>query len=113
MNLKTLRQLLKVCADDKRLRIINALSNRELVVKDICSLIKSTQPTVSKHLANLRMLRVVVDRREGNLVYYRLNNNPDSPQRQLVDFIVSQFSQLVVFQEDKKEVRNRGRRKKI
>lgn len=107
MTLKTLRQLLKACADDTRLRIINALSDRELTVKSICALTKSTQPTVSKHLAKLRLLKIVSDRREGNLVYYCLNRDPDSPQRRIVSFIVSQFSDIEIFERDKKEVRRR------
>lgn len=107
MTLKTLRQLLKACADDTRLRIINVLSYRELTVKSICSLVKSTQPAVSRHLARLRLLKIVSDRREGNLVYYCLNHDSDSPQRRIVSFIVSQFSDIEIFENDKKEVRRR------
>lgn len=105
MSLKMLRQLLKGCADDKRLRIINVLSKKEMPVNEICLLIKSTQPTISKHLAKLRMLKIVVDRREGNSVYYRLNNNPDSAQYKIIEFIISNFAGLEAFAKDKSKVK--------
>ena len=50
MNLKTLRQILKACADDTRLRILNILKEKELTVKEICATLKISQPMISKHL---------------------------------------------------------------
>ncbi|MBU1122642.1 MAG: metalloregulator ArsR/SmtB family transcription factor [Candidatus Omnitrophota bacterium] len=105
MNLKLLRQVLKACAEDTRLRIINVLKTGEVPVGEICSLIKAKQSAVSKHLARLRLLKIVIDRREGNTIYYRLNDNRESMQNRITSFINSQFSDIEVFVEDRKEER--------
>lgn len=112
MSLKTLRQIFKSCGDDTRLRILNLLKGRELPVTKICSSLNISQPTISKHLARLRLLRIVIDRREGNSVYYRLNTNVDSPQGKIVTFIVSQFQDLQTFKRDK-EVIEKEERKEV
>lgn len=90
MNLRKLRQILKVLGDDTRLRIINILNRRELTVKDICNILKISQPAISKHLFRLRLLKVVLDKREGNFVYYRLNTASD--EGEIVKFLVTKDS---------------------
>ena len=105
VNLKLLRQIFKACSDDTRLRIINVLDEKELTVKDICAVLKIRQPTVSKHLMGLRLLKLVFDRRRGNLVFYRLNKNSDFPQCRITDFIVSQFRATETFASDKRATR--------
>ena len=105
ITLKALRQIFKACADDTRLRIINVLAEKELAVNDICAVLKISQPTVSRHLMRLRLLRLVFDRRKGNYVFYRLNKNPDFPQCRIADFIVSQFKTTKTFVSDKRVTR--------
>jgi ArsR family transcriptional regulator len=110
MNLKSLRQILKACADDTRLRIIHILKKDVLTVKDICEILNVSQPTISKHLAKLRLLKVVADKRIGNLVYYSLNKATNSFQGQIASFIVSQFSDVSAFKKDKEEMRKLRRK---
>ena len=105
MRLKLLRQILKACGDDTRLRILNLLSRKNLTVNQICQVITVSQPTVSKHLAKLRLLRVVVDRREGNVVYYGLNTNKELAQNKIISFINSKFSDVDVFIKDKEALK--------
>ncbi|MFA7676766.1 MAG: metalloregulator ArsR/SmtB family transcription factor [Candidatus Omnitrophota bacterium] len=112
MSLKTLRQIFKACAEDTRLRILNILNGRELTVKEICSYLGVSQPAASKHLSRLRLLRIVIDRREGNLVYYGLNLSPDLPQRKVVSFIISQFKNVNIFKKDNEAMRNGKKKKK-
>ena len=99
MNLKSLRQILKVFADDTRLRIINIISRRELTVKDICAALRINQPTISKHLVRLRLLKIVKDRRAGNLIYYSLN--PNSEAVKIAGFLFTKFKHLEVFKKDR------------
>lgn len=98
---KSLRQIIKAFADDNRLRIINVLAKEELTVSQICEALRLNQPSVSKHLGRLRLLRIVGDRRQGNLVYYSLNTNQKTLPGMMASFIVSRFSQLKTFQEDR------------
>ena len=107
MKVKTLRQIFKGCADDTRLRIINLLDGKALTVKTICSVLKLNQPTISKHLTRLRLLKLVIDKREGNLVYYRLNKNAHSIQDQVTSFITSQFHDLETFKKDKEAIQRK------
>ena len=65
-------QVLKVLANESRLRIVDRLSRGECSVGELTALVGSNMSTVSKHLAMLRAHRIVDDRREGNVVYYRL-----------------------------------------
>ncbi len=98
VTVKQLRQVLKVLAEDTRLRIINLLGKRELTVSSICDILEISQPTVSKHLVRLRLLKVVKDKRVGNFVYYRLNLESD--QNQIIKFILKNFGNLEKFQKD-------------
>lgn len=98
MNLKKLRLVLKTLGEDTRLRIVNILRNRELTVKDICSILNLNQPAVSKHLARMRLLKIVIDRREGNLIYYRLNTESD--QGKIIRYLFSEFKEIPELKKD-------------
>jgi ArsR family transcriptional regulator len=65
-------QMLKVLAHKSRLKIIDRLGRGECSVGELTDLIGLDPSTVSKHLALLRAHGIVVDRREGNAVYYKL-----------------------------------------
>jgi ArsR family transcriptional regulator len=65
-------QMLKALANKSRLKIIDRLAKGECSVGELVELIGSDPSTVSKHLALLRSHGIVMDRREGNVVYYRL-----------------------------------------
>ncbi len=74
-NDKVFRQqarVLKALANESRLKIVDRLSRGECSVGELTSLIGSDHSTVSKHLALLRAHGIVLDRREGNVVYYTL-----------------------------------------
>lgn len=93
IHLKKIRQILKALADDTRLRILNLLFEKELTVKAICKILNISQSAASKHLTRLRLLKMVIDRREGNFVYYRLNL--DLKENKIIQFIFSEFSNLM------------------
>ncbi len=65
----------KSFGDPSRFRIIRLLSGKEMSVNDIADAVGLSQPTVSRHLAILREADVVINRREGQQVYYSLNKN--------------------------------------
>jgi ArsR family transcriptional regulator len=65
-------QVLKALANESRLRIVDRLSRGEASVGHLTELVGSDISTVSRHLALLRAHGIVDDRREGNVVYYRL-----------------------------------------
>jgi ArsR family transcriptional regulator len=65
-------RVLKALANESRLKIIDRLSRGECSVGELTDLVGSDRSTVSKHLALLRAHGIVLDRREGNVVYYTL-----------------------------------------
>lgn len=58
--------------DPTRLRLVHALSLRELCVCDLALVLGLKQPAVSQHLRVLRSLGVVTVRKEGRVAYYSL-----------------------------------------
>jgi DNA-binding transcriptional ArsR family regulator len=72
MIFKQQARVLKAMANESRLIIIDRLGKGECSVGELTKLIGSDQSTVSKHLAVLRSHGIVEDRREGNVVYYKL-----------------------------------------
>ena len=65
-------RVLKALANESRLKIVDRLSRGECSVGELTDLVGSDRSTVSKHLALLRAHGIVLDRREGNVVYYTL-----------------------------------------
>lgn len=65
--------LLKACADQTRLRLLNLLAAEgEVAVGHLVAVLRTNQPKVSRHLAYLKRAGLVADRKDGLLVYYRL-----------------------------------------
>ena len=66
-------QFCKAMADESRLKIIGLLSAAEHSVQQLASTLKLKEPTVSHHLAVLKLLDLVRLRADGNFRWYRLN----------------------------------------
>ncbi|WP_208020132.1 ArsR/SmtB family transcription factor [Pseudoteredinibacter isoporae] len=78
-------QFYKAMADDTRLRALHLIVQEdELCVCELTEALDLSQPKVSRHLAQLRKLGVLSDRRAGQWVFYSIN--PDLPEwaRQLL-----------------------------
>ena len=67
-----LAELFKMFGDSTRIRILYALSFRELCVFDIAAALNMTQSAISHQLRALRQGRLVKCRREGKTVFYSL-----------------------------------------
>lgn len=67
-------QLFKILSDETRLAIVMLLREScELCVCDICAATTESQPKISRHMAILREAELVLDRREGKWIHYRLS----------------------------------------
>ncbi|AUD78878.1 transcriptional regulator [Kangiella profundi] len=68
----------KCLADETRLRSLLLIQQEsELCVCELMEALDENQPKVSRHLAQLRQCGLLLDRRDGKWVYYRLN--PELP----------------------------------
>jgi DNA-binding transcriptional ArsR family regulator len=62
----------RALADPKRLCVVERLADGERSVSDLSRDIGCQVPNMSQHLSVLRSAGLVVSRREGSTVYYRL-----------------------------------------
>jgi DNA-binding transcriptional ArsR family regulator len=67
-------ELCKTFSDPKRLIIISELRGGEKSVSDLVATLQVPQAVVSRHLAILRNRGVVMTRRKGVNIYYRLTD---------------------------------------
>ncbi len=70
---QSLVEFLKMIDDPTRLKILRLLLERDLCVCQLVELLNIPQPTVSQHLAKLRMMRLVTERKAAQWVYYSAN----------------------------------------
>ena len=76
LDTETMAEIMKALGDKNRLHILSLLSSQELCVCEITALCHLSQSNVSQHLAKLRSVGLVKERRSAQWVYYSLN--PDS-----------------------------------
>ncbi|MBK9366107.1 MAG: winged helix-turn-helix transcriptional regulator [Deltaproteobacteria bacterium] len=65
-------KLFQALADSSRRAILQSLTQGEAAVRDLTARFDLSQPAISQHLAVLKDAGLVVSRREGRLVYYRV-----------------------------------------
>ena len=73
--LEALAETFKALGDPTRLRMLTALSQAELCVCDLASLVGISESAASHQLRLLRTLRLVRSRRDGRMVHYRLDDD--------------------------------------
>jgi len=78
-------EVFRMLADATRVQVLWALADRELSVNELAELIGKPAPSVSQHLAKLRMARLVRTRRQGTTVFYSLEN--EHVRRLVVDAV--------------------------
>lgn len=83
VEITTIAELFRLLGDPTRVRILYALlESGELCVSDLAEATDSVESTVSHALRLLRAAGVVANRRDGRVVYYRLD---DAHVRMLLD----------------------------
>lgn len=61
-------------ADTTRIQVLWALVEEELSVNELAERVGKPPPSVSQHLAKLRMARLVRTRRSGTTIHYSIEN---------------------------------------
>lgn len=67
-------EVFRMLADPTRIRVLFALAGAESSVNELAERVGKPAPSVSQHLAKLRMARLVRTRRAGTTIYYSLEN---------------------------------------
>lgn len=92
----TFMNLTKALSDENRVRILLALNDHgELCVCHLNDLLELAPSTVSKHLFLLKNARLVLARKDGRWMHYRLNNQQGAPSMVLeaLKWVVSSISE--------------------
>ncbi|GFG55179.1 transcriptional regulator [Mycolicibacterium agri] len=67
-------EVLRMLADPTRIQVLWALRDAEMSVNELAEAVGKPAPSVSQHLAKLRMARLVRTRRAGTTIFYSLEN---------------------------------------
>ena len=65
-------EICKIFSNSNRLKILNSLGKRSLVVSEIAEITLLPQPVVSQQLSIMKMKGIVSCKRKGSFVYYNL-----------------------------------------
>ena len=98
--MKELEQYFKALADRNRLRILNLLLHGELCVCDIQFVLEASQPNVSRHLAYLKNSGLVLDRRDGFRIFYRLAEPKQGLKKKVFEFLQDTYKSEDQLQDD-------------
>lgn len=94
-------ELFKAFADPVRLRLLNLLVDGEVCVCHLHGALDLPQSTVSRHLAYLRKRGLVLGRKEGLWVHYRLSKPAGELHRHLLGCLGACSRELQSLQHDR------------
>ena len=93
-------QLFKAFSDETRLRILNLLAQRDHCVCEFQAILRVPQPTISRHLAYLRRMGLVEERKEGKWVIYSLAKARNPVHAALLRCVRGCFQKVEMLQMD-------------
>jgi ArsR family transcriptional regulator, arsenate/arsenite/antimonite-responsive transcriptional repressor len=99
--------IFRALSDRTRLRILHLLQDGELCVCHLVAVLDSPQPTVSRHLAYLRKAGLVVARKEGLWMHYRLTAPRSKSRKMLLACLAQSFREEEEFANDGERLRAR------
>ena len=93
----------KALGDENRIRILMALNGgAELCVCQLIDMLQLAPSTVSKHLFILRNARLIMGRKEGRWMYYRLNGEATTVVvKEALDWVTRSVAEDPVIHQDK------------
>lgn len=98
----------KAFADPVRLRLLSLLANGEVCVCHLHEALELPQSTVSRHLAYLRKRGLVIGRKDGLWVHYRLAKPINGLHRTLIDALGPSFADVEILRQDRQRLDRRS-----
>ena len=99
------KRIFRALSDQTRLRILNLLRGGELCVCHLVAVLEVPQPTASRHLAYLRKAGLVVARKEGLWMHYRLAPAGSKSHEMLLACLAQCFQEESEFAKDNQRLR--------
>ncbi|EQB71486.1 MAG: hypothetical protein AMDU1_APLC00024G0026 [Thermoplasmatales archaeon A-plasma] len=93
-DLLRMADILKVLGDPNRLHILSLISRQELCVCEITSILNISQSNASQHLARLRSVDLVKERRNAQWIYYSLNQDAFPMIKEILESLPDVSSEL-------------------
>ena len=84
----------KVLGDPNRLHILSLVSHQELCVCEITSILNISQSNASQHLARLRSVGLVKERKQAQWVYYSINGEVFPMIKEILGYLPDVSSEL-------------------
>jgi DNA-binding transcriptional ArsR family regulator len=93
-HLLLLVEIFQALADPTRARILYALTQRPMCVRDLAILVELSASAVSHQLRFLRDRRLVKPRREGNIIYYSVDDHHVAALFKEADYHIDHVRQM-------------------
>lgn len=87
MQVLYLAEIYKLLGDKTRLSIMALLQVQTLCVRDLVEILQTSQPSVSQHLAKLKMHGLVKEKRKGPWVFYSVNAECSPAVKQILEHL--------------------------
>lgn len=86
----------KCLSDPTRLDILKlVIAKQNICVCELTEQLQLNQPKISRHLALLRNLSILLDQRQGQWVYYRLNPNLPEWAKEVLNIVSRQNNKMM------------------
>ena len=99
--MQQLIQLFRALSEEARLRIVMLLTNGELCVCDLMTILEEPQSKISRHLAYLTHSGLTKGKRVGVWMHYSLKEPLDEVYKAEIEFLKKQLSHLPQLCSDK------------
>jgi ArsR family transcriptional regulator, arsenate/arsenite/antimonite-responsive transcriptional repressor len=96
-----LERFFQALGDKTRLRLLNLMGDQELCVCYFVEILGSPQPKISRHLAYLRSAGIVIARREGKWMHYRITMPPHAGAAQILRQTLAAMKEEKTMQADR------------
>ena len=101
--MKEITELYKVLSDETRVRIINMVFKQDLCVCELVEILEESQPKISKHIAKLRQIELVITERNEQYIFYKFNHSNDRYKR-IIKNMIDEISTIDIYQKDIKRL---------
>ncbi|MBS9811427.1 metalloregulator ArsR/SmtB family transcription factor [Vibrio alginolyticus] len=103
-------QFFKLLSDETRVRCLMLVAREgETCVGDLAFALQESQPKVSRHLAQLRSSGILLDKRQGQWVYYELSQQLPGWMRKLIEDLVASNCLKQEYQDDITRLHDKSR----
>ena len=95
-------KILKVLADENRIRILNLLRDGELCVCELETVLELNQSNVSRHLTRLSTTKLIKSKKKAQFVYYMLNEELLSKHKYIFQILNNEADNIEQCNNDRK-----------